>query len=129
MPTNRTPRHYQSRTRISVEAIDLFERGVRLQRRRETQAVYDELNRISVELGRTLGLRPWVPCPLLNCDAEKPPDYTTGELAIANWYKSRGIRLELEAAIRARAERARQVKTGSSSPPQSPPIAAAPREH
>jgi hypothetical protein len=105
--------------------IDLFERGAKLMRRRQTESIYNELNEISCQLARELQLKPWVPCPLLQCDDDQPPDYTTGDLAIANWWRSKGIRRELEAAVQARRECARS--SGSSAPPtESAPVAAAP---
>jgi hypothetical protein len=130
--TRRRPISRQAAPRITLAAVDLFERGVRLMRRRQTDEVYNQLNKISCELARELQFRPWNDCPLLECGGESPPDWMTGELAIADWWRSKGIRRELEAALRERrrAERAARAQRrggGSSSPPPEPsPIAAAP---
>ena len=128
--TRRRPISRQAAPRITLAAVDLFERGVRLMRRRQTDEVYNQLNKISCELARELQFRPWNDCPLLECGGESPPDWMTGELAIADWWRSKGIRRELEAAVRARRERARVQRRsgGSTSPPPPPvPVAAAPR--
>lgn len=128
--TRRRPISRQAAPRITLAAVGLFERGVRLMRRRQTDEVYNQLNKISCELARELQFRPWNDCPLLECGGESPPDWMTGELAIADWWRSKGIRRELEAAVRARRERARVQRRsgGSTSPPPPPvPVAAAPR--
>jgi len=128
--TRRRPISRQAAPRITLAAVDLFERGVRLMRRQQTDEVYNQLNKISCELARELQFRPWNDCPLLECGGESPPDWMTGELAIADWWRSKGIRRELEAAVRARRERARVQRRsgGSTSPPPPPvPVAAAPR--
>jgi len=94
--------------------------------RRQTDEVYNQLNKISCELARELQFQPWNDCPLLECGGESPPDWMTGELAIADWWRSKGIRRELEAAVRAqRAARAQRRGGGSSSPPPEPSLIAA----
>ena len=70
--TRRRPISRQAAPRITLAAVDLFERGVRLMRRRQTDEVCE------------LQFQPWNDCPLLECGGESPPDWMTGELAIAD---------------------------------------------
>lgn len=115
--TRRTPIARQAAPQISSAAVDLFERGIRLMRRKPSTQVEDELRNIWQELHLILGLQPWQESPL-DCDEPEPPSFVTGELAIANWCRSRGIRLELEAALRARREARREARRQAQRAPE-----------
>jgi hypothetical protein len=73
------------------------------------------LSDISYELACELGLRPWADCPLLDCQPNEPPAFLNSPHEIADWHRSKGIRGELQAAIRQRKKAAREP------PPEAPP--------
>ena len=91
MPISRSPG-----PRVTAHAVTLFEEVMKLKRREGwSRAVLD----LSSELDAELGMRPWNP-DVLRCDRDEPDrDWPLGP---ADYYRSRAIRLELEAAVRAR---------------------------
>src|SRR5262249_16125942 len=91
---------------ITSQAVALFERGIKLTQRTRSEATDRELSDVSFEAGRGRGLKPWNDCPLVDCEHKDPPSFL-GEHGVEDWQRSRGIRLELEAALRERRQEAR----------------------
>ena len=84
-------------TRITGAAVSLYERGKRLIARGDEDGLRD----VSFQLAIELKLKPRNECPL-DCDEGTPPDYMDTDAEIADYIRSRAIRLELEQALRAR---------------------------
>jgi hypothetical protein len=99
--------HKLREVQISPEAVALFERGIKLTQRTRSEEVDRELSDISFELARALGLKPWNDCPLVDCEHKDPPSFLHDGPEVDDWQRSRGIRLELEAALRERRRAAR----------------------
>jgi hypothetical protein len=91
---------------ITNAAVALFERGLR--RKARGEPLPQELLSLSCQLAVELHLRPWNDCPLLDCDGDKPPPWVTGDLEVSDWWRSKEIRRQLEAAVAA--ERAARRK-------------------
>src|SRR5262245_32943012 len=104
---------------ITQHAIDLFEQGLRYQRRG---------NDIPADLGyefvRELRLEPWAEDPF-DTTTDEPPDwYDNSRFALDDYQRSRALRLQLEQLVkdRRRARReARQRQAAVVSDPASPP--------
>ena len=102
--TRRTPIACHPGPRITPEAVQLFAEGRRLQKRPRTEKNHYVLLDISCQLDHTLGLQPWNDCPLLDCGGHAPPKWMTHEPEIADWWRSKQIRRELEQALEAKRE-------------------------
>ena len=102
--TRRTPIVRHPGPRITPEAVQLFAEGRRLQKRPRTEKNYYALLDISSQLDHALGLQPWNDCPLLDCGGNAPPKWMTHEPEIADWWRSKQIRRELEQALEAKRE-------------------------
>jgi hypothetical protein len=106
---------------VTSEAIALYERGRLLQRRKRSEEVQRELTTIAFQLAHALKLQPWDECPL-DVDTEAPPAFMRSELEVADWHRSREIRYQLEQAIRARRDAAREAKRAAGQAASSPVI-------
>jgi hypothetical protein len=114
---------------ISATAIDLYARGKRLLRQKQTDEVANEVHKLRIDLHMELGLKPWDDDPL-----DGPPAPHGGSpIQLEGYERSQTAYLGLERALKerrraARAGRAQQRANGApSSPPSEPsPIAAAP---
>jgi hypothetical protein len=104
--TRRTPIGRPPGPRVTPRAVSLFEEAMKLKRRGWSR----ELLNLSYELDVELGMRPWNP-DVLRCDRDEPD--REWPLGPEDYARSRAIRLELEAAVRAR-------KTARPTPDASP---------
>lgn len=125
MPVKRRPGGPKAHgPQVTPEAIALYARGRLLQQRRKwSEAVERELTEISFQLAGALKLAPYEEDPL-DVDTEAPPSFMRSDLEIADWHRSREIRYQLESALRARRDAAREAKRTMSSaptPPEQPP--------
>jgi len=110
--TKRTPIGRRPGPRVTPRAVDLFERVMRLKRR---QAWSPEIRDLSVELDAELGMMPWSP-DVLSCDEDEPRDDMSLPMGIEDFHRSRAVRLELEAAVRARHKAAREARRNGGAP-------------
>jgi len=83
-------------TRITGRSIDLFERLMRLRRQ---QRWSPEIRDLSCELDAEIGIKPWNSNPALDCDDDEPPTWMNDPEKVEDWWRSREIREELEAAL------------------------------
>jgi hypothetical protein len=121
MSTKRTPIARHPAPRITPRALDLFERGKRLKARGKEEREFSE---VSYALDVELQQKPWQESAL-DVDTDEPPAYMRTPAEIADYRRARAIRLELEAALRARrkaqreAKRAQNAATDATPPPAS----------
>ena len=116
--TRRTPIGRSPSPSVTPHAIDLFEQIVRLRHQRDWVR---ETRDLRLELNVELGMQPFNPDVILHCDGETPPD-RDWPLGQEDWFRSRRLRLELEAVLRERQE-ARRAKAAPTpaAPPNQPP--------
>jgi len=123
----RKPLHHPTATIVITQrAIDLFEQGLRHQRRGDVP------DALGYELARELRLEPWAEDPF-DCATDEPPDwYDNSRFSLNDYQRSRALRLQLEQLVkdrrRARREARKVAKNGASSspspiepPPEPPP--------
>jgi len=105
MPTKRTPIRRSPLPQITNAALDLFEKGLRLRRRQEwSREIADNAYQLILELG----MKPWNE-DVFDCDSDTPPDFMRSPAELEEYARSREIRLELEAALRAKRKAAREA--------------------
>jgi hypothetical protein len=85
--------------RITPRAVELFERLMRLPRPVKWTPENSDLG---LQFDLELGLEPHVPHPVFDCDRDEPPLWMDDRDRIADYHRSRQIRLELERALRER---------------------------
>jgi hypothetical protein len=118
MPMKRRTSKERNLPRITVRAVDLFERGLRLQAQRNQTREFAD---IAVALGQELGMGPWQ-ADVFDCYKDEPPYWLTERDKVEDYWRSRQIRLELEAALRER-RKARRTGASTAATPQSAPPA------
>jgi hypothetical protein len=119
--TRRTPIGRTSIPVISPEAVTLFERGKRLIARGDEDA--PALRDISLQLAMELKLRPWMTCPLDTLRYSEPAEGMDTEREREDWYRSAGIRDQLEAALKARRRAEREARKKAAPDQPTPPPA------
>jgi len=124
MPVKRRPGGPKAHgPQVTPEAIALYERGRQLQRRKWSKETERELTDVSFQLASALKLAPFNECPL-DVDTEEPPAWVRSDFEVADWHRSREIRYQLESALRARRDAAREARRAV--PPSPPPEQAPP---
>jgi hypothetical protein len=116
-PIRRPLAHPVANVIINDAAITLFERGLRCTTRGDEG---DALNRLSYELGSALKLRPWHFCPFDTVGYSAPPGWMKSEAERADWFRSAGIRDQLQLALKARRKARRQSKAAGGAPSAPP---------
>lgn len=118
-PIRKPLQHPTTTIVITERSLDLFEQGLRHQRRGD-----DIPADLGYEFVRELRLAPWAEDPL-DCSSDEPPDwYSSDQFALDDYQRSRALRLQLEQLVkdRRRARReARQRQAAVVSDPASPP--------
>jgi hypothetical protein len=95
--------------RITVEAVALFERGLRLRAQQNwSQEIADNAGALAI----ALAMQPWE-SDVFDCPNDEPPPWMADPDQTDSYYRTRRIRLELEAALRAK----RRRKAPASDPP------------
>jgi hypothetical protein len=119
MPMKRRIDKSRDTPRVTVTALDLFERIMRLRHQRDW---LHETRDLRCALNVELDMKPFNPDIILHCDGERPPDRDWPR-GVQDWWHSRRIRLELEVALRERqaARRAKAAPTPAA-PPNQPPL-------
>ena len=106
MPYKRRNGSKQRDGQITDAAVTSFEEGLRL-RRRERWSTAIAANALALAIA--LGMKPWNP-DVFDCDDGTPPDDMRTDMEIADYHRSRGIRLDLEQALRERRRAARMAR-------------------
>jgi hypothetical protein len=117
-PIRRPLAHPAANVIINDAAVVLFERGLRLIARGDDGA---RLNELSYELAAALKLRPWHTCPFDTVGYSEPPDWMKSLAEHDDWYRSAGIRNQLQLALKARRKARRQSKAVEGAPPPPKP--------
>jgi len=115
--TRRTPIGRTPGPRITPESVALFERGLRL---RAQQDGSREIADNAVALTFALGMKPWQ-WDVFDCSNDAPPHWMSGDVdKIDDYLNSLAIRLQLEAALRAKRKARRSAPAPSEPPPATP---------
>ena len=111
--------------RITPRAVELFERLMRLPR----PVKWTPENRdLELQFDRELGLMPHEPHPVFDCSHPQPPMWMNERDKIADWHRSRQIRLELERVLRERRKARRAIAAQSAPRPSEPSPAVSSRD-
>ena len=109
MPTRRTPIGRPPVAHISPQAVDLFERGVKLMGRKPSPEIERELSDVCFQLSAVLGQKPWEADILTDCDCKEPPAFLH-EAERDDWFHGRALREQLTAELNRRRKLQREAR-------------------